>query len=145
MEWENPLRELLCLQEKMNRLYEESLDREGEREDLSGRWMPPVDIYESDEAIVVQAELPGLSREDVQIDVEQGLLRIQGERKFQKNVQQGRYHRIERCYGIFKRSFPLPQDISADMAKAHFSNGLLEIVIPKPEKPKPKQIKVEVE
>ncbi|MFH1148127.1 MAG: Hsp20/alpha crystallin family protein [Pseudomonadota bacterium] len=145
MEREDPLRELRCLQETMNRLYEESVERGGSREELSARWMPPVDIYETGEAIVVQAELPGLSREDVQIDVQGGLLCIQGERKFQKSVEEGKYHRVERSYGAFKRSFPLPRGINADMAKAHFSNGLLEVVIPKPERPDPKQIKVEVD
>ncbi|MDP2799986.1 MAG: Hsp20/alpha crystallin family protein [Deltaproteobacteria bacterium] len=145
VKWE-PFRDLLSLQERMNRLFEESLGRTEKREELiQGSWAPPVDIYETAEAIVIQAELPGLTHEDIRVEMKDNTLVLSGERRFQKDVKQENYHRIERSYGVFNRSFALPSTVEADKIKARFSNGILEIIVPKQEEAKPKQIKVNIE
>ncbi|MDQ7837587.1 MAG: Hsp20/alpha crystallin family protein [Thermodesulfobacteriota bacterium] len=145
VKWE-PFRDLLSLQDRMNRLFEESLGRTGKREELiQGSWAPPVDIYETAEAIVIQADLPGLNQEDIRVEMKDNTLVLSGERRFQKDVKQENYHRIERSYGVFNRSFALPASLEADKIKARFSNGILEIIVPKQEEAKPKQIKVNIE
>ncbi len=145
VKWE-PFRDLLSLQERMNRLFDETVGRTETREELiQSNWVPPVDIYETAEAIVLQAELPGLTREDIQVEMRDNALSLSGERRFQKDVNQENYHRIERAYGPFSRSFALPSTVEPEKIRAHFSNGVLEIVIPKQEKTRPKQIKIDAE
>lgn len=144
VKWE-PFRDLVGLQERMNRLFEESLGRAESREEITqGTWLPAVDIYETAEAIVLQVDLPGLIREDIQVEIKNNALSLSGERRFQKDVKQENYHRIERAYGPFSRSFALPSSVEPDKIKARFSNGVLEITVPKQEKAKPRQIKVDV-
>lgn len=112
-------------------------------EDLASRtWTPPVDIQETDEAYRLHAELPGLKKEDVQITLENNVLRLSGERKFEKDVKQDSYHRIERVYGTFSRSFALPHQVSSDKVEAKFDNGVLSIVVPKAEQAKPRRITI---
>ena len=112
-------------------------------EEVSNRtWMPPVDIQETEEAYRLTAELPGLTREDISITLENNVLRLAGERKFEKDVQKDGYHRIERTYGTFARAFTLPSLVKHDQVEAAFENGLLTIVVPKAEQAKPRKITI---
>ncbi|HEX3554735.1 MAG TPA: Hsp20/alpha crystallin family protein [Thermoanaerobaculia bacterium] len=112
-------------------------------EDVSSRsWVPPVDIQETEDGYRLQAELPGLTRDDVQITLENNVLRLSGERKFEKDVQKEGYHRIERTYGSFARSFALPQQVNGEGVQAAFENGLLTITVPKAEQAKPRKIAI---
>ncbi len=141
----DPFKDLIELHEKMNKLFEETLSRtRGEREVIEGTWYPPVDIYETDNELVLKAELPGVDIKDIEITVEDGILTIKGERKFEEEVKRENYHRIERAYGRFIRSFTLPNVVDVDKISAKMENGVLKIVMPKKEESKPKQIKVEV-
>lgn len=147
----DPLRDLVMLQDRMNRLFEDSLARtrgEGRREGqeglVTGLWTPPVDIYETDDAIVMKAELPGIDRKDIQLEVRDGVLTLKGERRFEKEVKQENYHRIERAYGAFARSFTLPNTVQPDKVKARFKDGVLEVTLPKAEETRSRQIQVEM-
>lgn len=121
-------------------------------EEVSNRsWMPPVDIQETEEGYRLVAELPGLTKDDINITLENNVLRLTGERKFEKDVQEGQkegqkqkqgYHRIERAYGTFVRAFTLPSQVSHDKVEAKFENGLLTITVPKAELAKPRRIAI---
>lgn len=112
-------------------------------EDLTTRtWTPPVDIQETDDAYRIHAELPGLTKDDIQITLENSVLRVSGERKFEKDVNKENYHRIERTYGTFSRSFALPTQVTSDKVEAKFDNGVLSIVVPKAEQAKPRRIAI---
>jgi HSP20 family protein len=112
-------------------------------EDLTSRtWTPPVDIQETADAYRIHAELPGLSKDDIQITLENNVLRLSGERKWEKDVTRESYHRVERSYGTFSRSFALPNQVSADQVEAKFDSGVLAIVVPKAEAAKPRQISI---
>ncbi len=106
------------------------------------RWMPAVDVREEDDAYVFSAELPGLTREEVNITVEDNVLTLSGERKFEDQQNGGNYHRIERTYGAFSRSFSLPGQVDSDKIAASFKDGLLTVTVPKTEQAKPRQIKI---
>lgn len=143
--WINPVRELSTMQDRMNRLFEDFFGRTGgaqEVEFAAGAWAPIVDIYESDNEIVVTAELPGLEKEQVGVEYKDGVLTLRGERKLEREVKEESYHRMERSYGSFHRSFTLPGSVDADKINARMKNGVLEIHLPKKEAAKPKQIKV---
>jgi HSP20 family protein len=116
----------------------------GETEVSTRSWAPPVDIYETEDAIVLKAELPGIDPEDVEVRVEDNTLYLKGERKYEKEVNEQNYHRIERSYGSFARSFTLPNSISAEKVKAEYKDGLLTLTMPKREEAKPKTIKIDV-
>jgi HSP20 family protein len=116
----------------------------GEAEISTRSWAPPVDIYETDNDIVLKAELPGVDPKDVEVRVEDNNLYLKGERKFEKEVKEQNYHRVERSYGSFARSFSLPNSISADKVTAEFKDGLLTLTMPKREEAKPKTIKIDV-
>jgi len=144
--WE-PFQDLLAIQERMNRLFDETLQRTRSRdeEDISaGLWAPPVDIYETENEIVLKAELPEIDQKDIDIKVEDNTLTIRGERKFEQETKKENYHRIERAYGKFSRSFTLPNTIDQEKIKASYKDGILKLVMPKREEKKPKQITVEV-
>jgi len=112
-------------------------------EEVSNRgWMPPVDIQETEDAYKLHAELPGLTKDDINITLENNVLRLSGERKFEKEVQKESYHRIERTYGAFSRAFALPQQVDADGVQAAFENGVLTITVPKAEQAKPRKISI---
>jgi len=131
----------------MNRLFDETFQktRSAREEDLSaGLWAPPVDIYETEDKIVLKAELPEVDKKDVDIKVDDNTLTIQGERKFDKETKKENYHRIERAYGKFSRSFSLPNTIDKEKIKATYKDGILELIMPKKEETKPKQISVEL-
>ena len=144
--WE-PFRDLLTLQERMNRMFNESYRGRGASEDdwsLGGSWAPAVDIYEHEGNIVLTAELPGVDPKDVDIRVENNVLTLRGERKQNTDVQRERYHRVERAYGSFTRSFTLPNVVDTTNIKADFKDGMLRLVLPKREEAKPKQISINV-
>ena len=144
--WE-PFRDLLTLQERMNRMFNESYRGRGGSEDdwsLGGSWAPAVDIYEHEGNIVLTAELPGVDPKDVDVRVENNVLTLRGERKWNSDVQRESYHRVERAYGSFTRSFTLPNVVDTTNIKADFKDGMLRLVLPKREEAKPKQISINV-
>jgi HSP20 family protein len=142
-----PFRDLLATEREFDRLFREAFssfftEREGE---LSTRpWAPAVDIYENDNNIVLKAELPGVDPKDVEVRVEDNTLYLKGERKFEKETKEENYHRIERSYGSFARSFALPNSIDAEKVLAEYKDGLLTLTLPKREEAKPKTIKINV-
>jgi len=142
----DPFREMSSLQDRMNSIFTNFRMRTplAEEEIAQGKWIPAVDIYETTEAIILKAELPGITKEDIQVEVKDNTLTLKGEKKFSPEVQEENYHRIERSYGAFQRVFTLPGTVQTDRVKAKCKDGILEIVLPKVEKAKPKQIKVEV-
>ena len=143
----DPFRDLISIQDRMNRLFDQTLARTRGEEDegiATSTWMPAVDIYETPDQVVMKAELPGLSRGDIEINIRDNTLRLRGERKFEKEVKEENYLRIERAYGSFQRSFTLPATIQQDKIKAVFKDGVLELSLPKAEEARPKQIKIEV-
>ncbi len=146
MKW-NPMKDILSLQDKINRLFEESLTKIHFRDnELSfGAWSPPADMYETDKNIMVKMELPGMDAKDFHVTVHSQNLVVKGERRFKKEVKQEKFHRVERVYGSFQRIFPLPDNADTSQIQAKFSNGVLEISIPKTEKERTKQFQIEVE
>lgn len=140
--WE-PFRGMTSLQEQINRLFDDVLFRGSDESSLTS-WAPAVDIYETDHELVVKADLPDVDPKDLDIRVENNILTIRGERKFEKKVDEDNYLRIERSYGSFSRSFSLASSVNPDAIKADYSNGVLTLTIPKREEAKPKQIKVNV-
>ena len=140
--WE-PSRGLTTLQDQINRLFSDSFDRTGEEGSLTA-WAPAVDIYETEHELVVKADLPDIDPKDLDIRVENNILTIRGERKFENKVNEENYLRVERSYGSFSRSFQLANSVNSDAIKADYQNGVLTLSIPKREEAKPKQIKVNV-
>jgi len=144
--WLDPFRDLSAIQERMNQIFEDALARSRGREEGlgTGMWTPAVDIFENNDFVVVKAELPGVERNLISVEVKDGILSLRGERKFEKEVKEESYHRIERSYGRFQRSFSLPVSVDQDRVTARFEDGVLEVKLPKKEKAKPKQIQVDV-
>jgi HSP20 family protein len=140
----DPFRGESSLQHQLSRLVSEAFDRTSEEGNLTA-WAPSVDIYETEHELVVKADLPDIKPEELDIRVENNILTIRGERKFEKKVDEGNYLRVERSYGTFSRSFALANTVNTEAIKADFRNGVLTLSIPKREEAKPKQIKVNVE
>ncbi len=140
--WE-PFHGSHSLQEQVNRLFGNALERSAEESNLTS-WAPAVDIYETEHELVVKADLPEVDPKELDIRVENNLLTIRGERKFEKKVNEENYLRVERAYGSFSRSFSLANTVNAEAIKADYQNGVLTLTIPKREEAKPKQIKVSV-
>jgi len=139
----DPFRELRSLQDDMNRLFTSSLPRDFSREELaSGGWSPSVDIYENENEIVLEAELPGMKREDFELSIENNIITLKGKREFEKKEEGDNYHRVERAYGTFTRSFSLPRSVSAEETKADFKNGVLRVSLPKREEARARRIEV---
>lgn len=139
----SPSPEFRTLQQQMNRLFEPFLGRVlDDQEMMGGSWIPPVDVVEEKDTIVVAAELPGIRPEEVEIQYENGVLTLRGQRSFEKESSERSYHRVERAYGSFVRSFTLPRSADPDKITATFENGILEIRVPKREEAKPKQIRI---
>jgi HSP20 family protein len=134
---------LTTLQNQINRVFHDAFDRTGEDASLTA-WAPAVDIYETEHELVVKADLPDIDPKDLDIRVENNILTIRGERKFEKQVNEDKYLRVERSYGSFARSFTLANTVNANAIKAEYQNGVLTLTIPKREEAKPKQIKVNV-
>ncbi len=143
MRW-NPTGGFLNLNSRFNTLWDDFFApaRGVGRDERSWNWNPAVDIYENDEAIVVKAELPGVDKDQIAVDVEGRTLTLKGGRSGENEVNEENYYRRERVYGRFERSFALPAEVNPDAIKAEFKDGVLKIEIPKPEVPKPKQITV---
>jgi HSP20 family protein len=144
--WE-PFRDLLSLQERMNRMIDESYRGRTSAEDdwaLGGSWAPAVDIYEHEGNIVLTAELPGVDPKEVDVRVENNVLTLRGQRKWSNEVKRESYHRIERSYGSFTRSFTLPNVVDTEKIKADFKDGMLKLVLPKKEEARPRQISINV-
>src|SRR5580692_1210876 len=132
-----------ALREQINRVFADVLERTGEESNLT-TWEPAVDILETEHEMVVKADLPDMDPKDRDIKIQNNILTIRGERKFEKNVKEENYLRIERAYGSFSRSFSLANTVNSDAIKAEYKNGVLTLSIPKREEAKPKQIKVNV-
>lgn len=145
-EWWEQFMDLERIQNEMNRLFNLSLSRGGERDTwlLDRVWGPAVDIYDSKDNVLVKADIPGLSKEDIDVTVDGDTLVIKGEKKQEKEVKEKEYIRTERFYGNFHRAIRLPSEIQADKVEATYKNGVLELVLPKSEKAKPKQIKLDI-
>jgi HSP20 family protein len=143
-----PFRDLESIQDRMNRIFEEAFrgNRTASEDDwaLGGSWAPAVDIFEKDGSIVLKAELPGIDPKDVDVRVENNVLTLRGERKFENEVKREQYHRVERAYGTFTRSFTLPNVVDTEKIKAEFKDGLLQVSLPQKEEAKPKQISIAV-
>lgn len=140
--WE-PFRGAATLHNHVNRLFGTVLEGSGEESNLT-TWAPAVDIYETEHELVVKADLPEVDPKDLDIRVENNILTIRGERKFEKKVNEDNYLRVERAYGSFSRSFSLANTVNSEAIKADYVNGVLTLTIPKREEAKPKQIKVNV-
>ena len=140
----DPFRDLRTLQDEMNRLFTGTFSRGGGNQDevLRGAWSPSVDIFENQNEIVLEAELPGMKAEDVNISIENNVLTLHGERKFEKKDESDNFHRVERSYGSFTRSFTLPPTVSSEDANAEFENGVLRLTLAKREEAKPRRIEI---
>ena len=138
-----PFRGVSSLQDQINRLFNETFDRSSQEGSLT-TWAPAVDIFETEHELIVKADLPDVKPEDLDIRVENNVLTIRGERKFEKKVTEDKYLRVERSYGSFSRSFSLANTVNTEAIKADYKDGVLTLSIPKREEAKPKQIKVQV-
>ena len=142
----DPFRDLRSLQDEVNRLFSTNLSRVfGDEGIARGAWNPTVDIYENKDQIVLEAELPGMNREDFDLSIENNIITLRGERRFEKKDESDNYHRVERAYGTFTRSFTLPQTVSAEGANAEYKNGVLRVTLPKREEVKARRIEVKGE
>ena len=138
----DPFRDLRTLQDEMNRLFSGTFSRGNQDEVLRGAWSPSVDIFENKNEIVLEAELPGMNAEDVNVSIENNVLTLHGERKFEKKDEGDNFHRVERSYGSFTRSFTLPPTVSSENANAVFENGVLRLTLAKREEAKPRRIEI---
>jgi HSP20 family protein len=145
----NPTSDAVSLSERMERMFDEmvgrGLWRTSEERPLRGAWVPAVNILEREDAIVIAADLPGLKPEDVEVTVDQGTLSIRGERRLEEKQEGETLHRVERLYGIFERSFTLPNSVDPTKIDARFKNGEMTLTLPKREESKPRAVKVKVE
>lgn len=143
----DPWKDFGSLQERINRMFDDTIrtlyPTDGEELE-KGTWAPAVDIYETNDSFVVSADLPGLNKDEIQIDLKDNTLTLKGEKKFEEKVSKDNYIRVERAYGSYVRSFTLPQNVDPEKIKAKYKEGVLEVTIPKKEDARPKQIKVEL-
>jgi len=144
MKWD-PFRDLILLRDRVNKLFEESLSKVDLRDAaLSfGAWLPAVDIFETRDTIVVKVEVPGMDKNEFFVSIKNNNLIIKGERGIKKGKKEEHYSRAERAYGPFQRIFSLPCEVEQSNLEAKYSNGIIELVLKKSEKAKPRQIKVE--
>lgn len=140
----SPFRGFTTLQDQINRVFNDAFERRGQESNLT-TWAPAVDIFETENELVVKADLPDVDPKDLDIRVENNLLTIRGERKFEEKVNEENYLRVERAYGTFSRSFALSNTVNTESIKAEYQNGVLELHVPKREEAKPRQIKVNVD
>ena len=138
----DPFRGLTSFQDQMNRLFEDTLFRGRGDESAISHWSPAVDIYETATELVIKADLPDIDEKDLDLRIENNMLSIRGDRKFEKTVSEDNYLRVERASGSFTRSFSLPNTVNTEAIKADYRNGVLTVTLPKREEAKPKQIKV---
>jgi len=144
-DWD-PFSDMRSVRERINRLFDERFAGfpAPTEETFTREWAPPVDIHEDKDNIVVKAEVPGMKKEDVSIEIKDNVLTLKGERKFEKETKKEDYHRMERSYGSFVRSFSLPSAIKVDKVVANYKDGILEITLPKAEEAKPKAIPIKI-
>jgi HSP20 family protein len=140
----NPMRDMFSFRHQMNHLFDDVFKPvvRGDSRLSMWNWNPTVDIYDNDENIVIKAELPGIDKKDIVIDVKDGVLTLKGERSFDNEVKEEKYYCRERTFGKFERVFRLPADIDPEKISADYKDGILKIDIPKPEEQQPKQITV---
>jgi len=139
----DPFQNLSTLQEQVNRLFEGSLPRRSDQSALTP-WAPTVDIYETENELVLKADLPDVNEKDLDIRIESNTLTIKGERKLEEKVKEDNYLRVERTYGSFSRSFSLPSTVDSGSIKADYKNGVLTVELPKRAESKPRQVKINV-
>jgi len=144
----DPIRDFAQLQDRINRVFTDAYGRPGASDEgllTTGSWVPPVDIYQNgDHELVLKAELPDMTREDIEITIDNGTLTIRGDKKFSADVKEEQFHRLERHFGTFSRSFSLPQTVDTSKVGAEYKNGVLTVRLPLREEAKPRQIKVDV-
>ena len=139
----DPFRNVSALQEQLNRLFEGRFSSSGDTSTLTS-WAPPVDAYETENELVIKADLPEVPEKDIDVRVENNMLTIRGERKFEQKVKEENYLRMERSYGSFSRSFSLPNTVDTQAIKAEYTDGVLTVTLPKRAESKPKQVKINV-
>lgn len=139
----DPFRGLSTLQDEVNRLFDSTFKANGSSSTLTA-WAPAVDIYETENELVVKADLPDLVEKDIDVRVENNMLTIRGERKFDQTVKEDNFLRVERSYGAFSRSFSLPNTVDTEKIQASYKNGVLKVELPKRAESKPRQVKVNI-
>jgi HSP20 family protein len=141
----DPFHEFSTLQDRMNRLFRESYGPEGREESLTtSTFAPAVDVYEDEHNVTLKIEVPGIDEKDIDVRIENNVLTVHGERKFEKEEKEENFRRVERQYGSFTRTFTLPTTVDAEKVSANYDKGILKVVLPKKAEAKPKQIKVNV-
>lgn len=138
----DPTHELLRLQDRLNRIFGQVLDED--EHVISGQWTPPCDISETKDAVVLHAEIPGVSEDSIDVQVEGGILTLRGEKRFEQESEERNYHRIERAYGRFVRTFTLPRSVDPDKISARVERGVLQLLMPKRSETRPRSIRIEV-
>ena len=140
----NPWREMPTIQNRINRMFDDPFFRFGRwtDDDSMGMWNPIVDLYEEDDHFVIKAELPGVDKNNIKVDLKDRVLTLSGERNYDNEVKEENYYRKERSYGKFQRAFRLPADVDSDKIRAEFKDGVLQVEVPKPEKIKAKQVTI---
>lgn len=139
----DPLKDLMTMHDRMNKIFDETLSKTAQGS--YGDWLPPVDIYETDDEIVIMSELPGLKEEDIDIQVSDGVLSLKGEKKYPIEGESDNFYRLERSYGKFNRSFAIPNTVDIGTVKANLKDGLLKVTLKKKAEIQPRVIKVETE
>jgi len=143
----DPFRDLLSLQERMNRMFQESLSRSRGDEDeilAAGAWRPAVDIYEAADKVILRVDIPGMAQEDIDLRIENGALRLRGERRMPEGARPEEYHRVERPFGSFVRVFSLPGSVDTSRVKAEYRNGVLEVNLPKRQESQARPVAIEI-
>ena len=140
----NPWREMPTMHNRLNRFFDDPFFRIGRMDEdpNPGMWNPAVDLYEKDDHFVIKAELPGVDKEDIRVDLKDRVLTLSGERSYDNEVKEENYYRKERSYGKFQRAFALPADVDSDKITAEFKDGVLQVEVPKPEEKKAKQVTI---
>lgn len=137
----DPFRNLASLQEQVNRLFEGNFSHDRDQPTLTG-WAPSVDIYETENELVIKADLPEVAEKDIDVRVENSTLTVRGERKLDQKVKEENYLRMERPYGFFSRSFSLPNTVNTEQIQAQYNDGVLMVTLPKRSESKPKQVRI---
>ncbi len=127
----DPFREFVALQERMNRLFDQTFSRSQAEVSGAGTWSPPVDLYESQESLMLKAELPEVDQSDIELRIDSNRISLKGERRMKDAIKQEQFHRMERAFGPFNRTFTLPTTIDSEKVKAEFKNGILMVIMPK--------------
>lgn len=138
----DPTHELLRLQDRLNRIFGQVLDED--EHVISGQWTPPCDIIETKDAVILHAEIPGVREDSLDVQVEGGTLTLRGEKKFDQESEERNYHRIERAYGKFVRTFTLPRSVDSEKIRANVERGVLRLIMPKRSETQPRSIRIEV-